>query len=243
MKQDWTGRRALITGAGGGIGRAIAVKMSEMGMDVALGGRSEKKLAQSARLCEKNGVVAVVLPGDLLDDQYTQELVGQAASALGGLDVLVNNAGVALSGAFEDVTLEAYDRVMGTNVRAPFVLCQKALAYLRASDCPTIINIGSVVSHRGYLMQSAYAASKHALLGLTKVLAGELYKEGIRVHMISPGGVYTDMARVARPDLASDGLIVPEDIAEIAAFMLVQRGNAVIDEIEVHRVGKPPFGG
>ena len=80
-----------------------------------------------------------------------------------------------------------------------------------------------------------------ALLGMTKSIATEYYKENIRVHAISPGGVFTDMVKVTRPDLTGEGMIMPEDIAEIAYFFLAHRGNAVIDEILVHRVGKEPF--
>ena len=87
---------------------------------------------------------------------------------------------------------------MATNVRAPFILIRSALPHLRKAR-GRVINIASVVAHKGYPLQSAYAASKHALLGLSKSLANELYEDGVRVHVISPGGVYTDMAKVARP--------------------------------------------
>ena len=130
---------------------------------------------------------------------------------------------------------------MALNVKAPFVLCQRTLPLLRASDCPTIINLGSAVAHNGYPYQAAYAMSKHALLGMTKSLAKEVSGEGIRVHMISPGGVYTDMIAIARPDLSPEGMIRPEEVAEIAAFLVAHRGNAMIDEIRLHRAEKEPF--
>ena len=98
-----------------------------------------------------------------------------------------------------------------------------------------------IVAHSGYPYQSAYTASKHALLGLTKSLANEVYKDGIRVHAISPGGVYTDMVKISRPDLTGEGMISPKEIADIVEFLLKNRGNAVIDEIIVHRIGKEPF--
>ena len=107
---------------------------------------------------------------------------------------------------------------------------------LRKSSCATIINITSVVAHKGYPYQSAYVASKHAMTGFSKSLANEVYKENIRVHLISPGGVYTPMVSVARPDLTPDMVSRPEDIAEIAALYLKLRdANAIIDEIQVHR--------
>ena len=118
---------------------------------------------------------------------------------------------------------------------------REALPHLKKSQTAAIVNICSVVSHSGYPMQSIYSASKHALLGMTKSLAREYFKEGIRVHAISPGGVYTDMVKLSRPDLSPEGMITPGEIADIIEFLLVNRGNAVIDEILVHRVGKEPF--
>jgi len=239
MKQ-LLGKAALITGASGGIGRALAIKLAEAGANLALSGRDEAKLSEICALARTFGAEAVMLPGDLNATGQPAECVRRAAEAYGRLDILINNAGVVLAKPFESITPEEYDRVMATNVRAPFLLCQAALPYLRKTR-GAILNIGSVVSHKGYPLQSAYAASKHALLGLTKALANEVYRDGVRVHMISPGGVYTDMVRMARPDLSPDGLILPEEIARIAAFLLESPGNAIIDEIEVHRPGKEPF--
>ena len=130
---------------------------------------------------------------------------------------------------------------MAINTKVPYFLTQFALPYLRLSAAATVINIASVVAHAGYPQQSVYTASKHALLGMTKSIANELYKKNIRVHAISPGGVYTDMVKISRPDLSPEGMILPEDIAEIVHFFLSHRTNAVIDEICVHRLGKEPF--
>ena len=113
--------------------------------------------------------------------------------------------------------------------------------FLRKSSGASVINIASVVAHAGYPNQSIYTASKHALLGMTKSIAAEYFKDNIRVHAVSPGGVYTDMVKIARPDLTGEGMIMPEDIADIVHFLLANRTNAVIDEILVHRAGKEPF--
>ena len=118
---------------------------------------------------------------------------------------------------------------------------KQALPLLRQSQAASILNIASVTAHKGYVRQAAYAASKHAMAGFTKTLAAEVYEQGIRVHLISPGGVFTDMAKVSRPDLTGEEMITAEDIAEIAAFLVLRRTNAVIDEIEVHRANKAPF--
>ena len=237
---DLTGRRALITGAGSGIGRATALRLAEAGMKLALVGRDPQKLTRTAALTGRP-LDMLVLPADLTEDRALDDIFRILEGHFKGLDVLVNNAGMTLNKPFEDTTPEEYDRVMAINVRAPFLLCRRALPLLRRSECPTIINIGSVVAHKGYMRQSAYAASKHALLGMTKALAKEVAPEGIRVHMLSPGGVYTDMVKIARPDLSPDGMIVPEEVAELAAYLIEHRGNGVVDEIQIHRAGKEPF--
>lgn len=230
------GKTALVTGGGGGIGREIAAQLKAAGANVAICGRNVEKLEAAARSIGG----ALTLPGDLLDDTYVQSCVDRTVETFGGLDILINNAGVALSKPFAETAIEDFDRVMATNVRAPFILIRSALPHLRKAR-GRVINIASVVAHKGYPLQSAYAASKHALLGLSKSLANELYEDGVRVHVISPGGVYTDMAKVARPDLSPDGLISAGEVADAVMFLLSLDKNAVIDEICLHRQGKAPF--
>lgn len=235
------GKIALITGASGGIGSCIARRFAQDGISLALLGRSEEKLAATAASVREYGVETLLLPGDLLNDAYLEDCFAAVKERFGGLDILVNNAGMALSRSFEETTMAEFDRIMALNARVPYLACHLALPLLRCSECASILNIASVVAHKGYPLQSAYAASKHALAGFTKSLASEVYREDIRVHLISPGGVFTDMVRIARPDLTGEDMILPEDIAEIAAFFIEHRTNAVIDEICVHRSGKEPF--
>jgi NAD(P)-dependent dehydrogenase (short-subunit alcohol dehydrogenase family) len=182
-----------------------------------------------------------VLPGDLTSQEFIEKSIEFITGQFGAVDVLINNAGVAQNTKFEDVSIEEFDRIITVNVRVPFLLTQKILPLLRKSETPTIINVASVVSHSGYPMQSIYSASKHALLGMTKSIAREYYKENIRVHAICPGGVYTDMVKLSRPDLSSEGMIMPDDIANLVYFFLANRTNAVIDEIILHRAHKEPF--
>ncbi len=235
------GKIALFTGASGGIGSCIARRFAQDGISLALLGRSKEKLAATDASVREYGVETLLLPGDLLDDAYLEDCFAAVKERFGGLDILVNNAGIALSRSFEETTMAEFDRIMALNARVPYLACHLALPLLRCSECASILNIASVVAHKGYPLQSAYAASKHALAGFTKSLASEVYREDIRVHLISPGGVFTDMVRIARPDLTGEDMILPEDIAEIAAFFIEHRTNAVIDEICVHRSGKEPF--
>ena len=241
MSMSLEGKIAVLTGASGGIGHAIAEKLSQCGMKlVLLGGNNLDKLEATRKIVEQNSQ-CLALPGNLTDLDFIASAVKSAAEHFGGIDVLINNAGVAMNTPFEDVSIDVFDSMMAINVRVPFYLTQQALPYLKQSSAASIINMVSIVGHLGYPLQSIYTASKHALLGLTKSLAREYYQQNIRVHAICPGGVYTDMIKISRPDLTPDGMIMPNEIADIVHFLLANRGNAVIDEIVVHRLKKEPF--
>lgn len=238
--QDLSGKIAVVTGASGSIGSAIAKKLAELGMSVALCGRREDRLravAEEIGAPEKT----LILTGDLTDEAAAQDVVSRVCARFGGLDVLVNNAGVAIHRSFEETTADDLNRVFAINVFAPFLLTRAALPALRRSDCASVVNLCSAVSHQGYVNQSAYSASKHALLGMTKALAKEVWQDGIRVHAVSPGGVEGGMIREVRPELGESGMISPREVAEAVAVLLQFRDSAVIDEIRLHRAGKEPF--
>ena len=236
------GKTAIITGAAGGIGEALSREMAEIGMNLVLTGRNAEKLAALAAEIRAKGVRVVECVGDLSDLSFVDHILETARSEFGSVDVIINNAGLSHNCPVEEMTPELFDSIMEVNVRAPYFMCQKAIPDLRKSDVATIINICSVVAHKGYPSQSVYAASKHALLGISKSMGNELYQDDIRVHVISPGGVFTPMIAMVRPDLTPEGMTLPEDIARIARFYLeCRKTNAVIDEIEIHRSNKAPF--
>ena len=236
------GRTVILTGASGGIGSVIAPTLGSLDMNIVLVGRNEEKLSRVARDTEVNGGQVLVCAVDQTEMAAADEIVRKTVDAFGGIDVLINAAGLAQNAKMEDVTEEEYDAIMLLNVKAPYFLMQKALPYLRKSDAATVINLSSVVGHRGYVNQSVYGASKHALMGWSKAVANEYYKENIRVHTISPGGVYTEMVALTRPDLKEEEMILPSSIAMIVQFLLENRHtNAVIDDVCVHRANKEPF--
>lgn len=236
------GKTAIVTGAAGGIGEALCQKLAGYQMNLVITGRKPETLRTLADNLRSQGVQVCECVGDLADIAFIDSVIAAAQECFGGVDVLINNAGLVHNCTVEEMTPELFDSIMQVNVRAPYFMCQKALPDLKKSDCATIINICSVVAHKGYPRQSVYAASKHALLGISKSLANEVYKDNIRVHVISPGGVFTPMIAKVRPDLTPEGMMLPEDIASIVGFYLEMRtSNAVVDEIELHRVNKEPF--
>ena len=166
-------RIALITGASGGIGSAIARRFAAEGFRLALCGRNTEKL-EAVRASLPQGTEALLLPGDVNDAGYQDACLAAVQARFGGLDVLVNCAGMAQSDAFEDITPARFDEIMTLNCRTPFFLCQKALPLLRQSQAASILNIASVTAHKGYVRQAAYAASKHAMAGFTNAVIDEI---------------------------------------------------------------------
>lgn len=236
------GRTAVVTGAAGGIGEKISLELADLGINQVITGRNAQKTEDFANKLRALGIKVSTCVGDLRDIAFLNTILDTARKDFGGIDILINCAGIAQNSPFDEVTPDFYDAVMETNVRAPYFLCQGALDDLERSGIGTIFNICSVVAHKGYPRQSVYATSKHALLGMSKSLANETYKRNIRVHTISPGAVFTEMIALARPDLSPEGMILPEDIADIISFLLQKRtSSAVIDEVQIHRATKEPF--
>jgi NAD(P)-dependent dehydrogenase (short-subunit alcohol dehydrogenase family) len=231
----------VITGAGGGIGKAISLKLaSENATIILLGGNNIEKL-KSTESEVKEKTICYAIPGNLTSMDFLKSSIEHIIEKFNQIDILINNAGIAINSPFENIKEEDFDKIMNINVKVPFFLSQLAIPLLKKSNWATIVNISSIVAYAGYPLQSAYVASKHALQGFTKSIASEYYKDNIRVHAICPGGVYTDMVKVSRPDLSKDGMIMPEDIANIVHFLLTNRNNAIIDEVLVHRANKEPF--
>lgn len=226
---------ALVTGASRGIGKAIAMELAALGYDLALVARTESALAEVISSLPESCGKALAIPADLSQEESYSSVIAEAVSELGGLDVLVNCAGISQAGSFTEVTPQEWDRIFAVNAKAPFFLCKEALPYLKESDKATVINISSVVGFKGYINQSAYSSSKHALAGFTKVFAKEVQPFGIRVHLISPGGVATEMVTKMRPDINADELIQPSEIAELVRFLVTREGNGTIDHLYIRR--------
>ncbi len=182
------GRRALITGASRGIGRAIAETYAQAGARLALAARTSANLQQVADNVREHGAEVHTYGADLTDAQAPTRLVERAAEALGGLDIVVNNAG---DGGHDGLTLDAYRRLLHVNLRAPVLVTQAARPFLLESDAPVVINVSSVSARLGGA--EPYGPLKAALSSYTVGLAREWGNDGIRVVAIAPGVIETDM--------------------------------------------------
>jgi len=186
---DLTGKRALVTGASGGIGREIAKALAAAGAKVALSGTRVAALEEVAN--EIGG--AAVLPCNLSDLEAVDKLVGSAEAALGGLDILVNNAGVTKDNLFMRMKNEEWDDVLAVNLTAAFRLTRSALRGMMKQRFGRIINISSVVGVVGNPGQGNYAASKAGIIGMGKALAQEVASRNITVNAIAPGFIASAM--------------------------------------------------
>jgi NAD(P)-dependent dehydrogenase (short-subunit alcohol dehydrogenase family) len=227
-------RRALVTGASRGIGKAIALALARAGADMVLLGRSESDLAEVAVTIRGFGREAEILICDLLHPPDLSELIGR----LGRIDILVNNSGMNIPEPFATVTQSHYDQIFGLNMRALFFLTQSVVDAMIASQVKgAIVNISSQMGHVGAANRTVYCAAKHAVEGFTKALAIEVAPHGIRVNSVAPTFVETEFTKRMFADesflesvlskIPVGRLGRPEDIAPAVVF-LCSDGAALI---------------
>jgi 3-oxoacyl-[acyl-carrier protein] reductase len=241
MTIDLSGRIALVTGAGRGIGRSIALALAKEGARLFLTARSAEQLAMVAQDISGRGGEVQQLAADISSPVGVDAVFAALRKGYGSVDVLVNNAGTGISGSVADFPEESFDTLMAVNVKGLFLCCQQAMRMMVPARRGYIINISSVVGFKGYANQSAYAASKHAVMGITKSLAVEAQPHGIRVSAVLPGAVDTGLMDAMRPDLDKALLMKPDDVADAVLFLLSLSDSAAVDEIYIRRRTSAPF--
>ncbi|MBV9258646.1 MAG: SDR family oxidoreductase [Ktedonobacteraceae bacterium] len=232
------GKRAVVTGAGRGIGRSIALALAEAGADVAITARSASELEKLQSEIEAHGRKSVYTTCDVTDPEQIQHMAALFIEKLGGIDILVNNAGNAGSHKFLNHPDELWHRMLAINLTSVYYVTKAFVPFLIEQQAGRIITVASIASRVGDRYISAYTASKHGVLGLTRALAAELVLHNITVNAICPGYVDTPMTDdsvnniVARTGISAEKaraalektspqqrLIQPEEVAAIAVFL------------------------
>lgn len=223
-----TEKVALVTGAGRGIGRAIAIKLAEEGAKVVINYRSsEKEAKELVEEIKHKGGIAEAVQGDVSFPEEAEKVVKFATDTFGRLDILVNNAGITKDTLLLRMKEEDFDKVLQVNLKSVFNCTKHASSIMLKQKCGRIINISSVIGLIGNAGQANYAAAKAGIIGFTKSIAKELGARGITVNAIAPGFITTDMTEVLS-DKVKEKLLEsvplkrlgsPEDVANCAAFL------------------------
>lgn len=231
-------KTALVTGASRGIGRAIALKLGQMGYAVAVGCRDKTAGTETVNLIESAGGRALLCPADVRCEKAVAEMTASAGT-LGDIEVLIPCAGVAYQNLFQYTETAAYDLIMDTNLKGAYLTARAVLPDMISRKKGCIIFIASVWGEVGGSCEAVYSASKAALIGLTKALAKEVGPSGIRVNCISPGVILTDMTAPLGEEtlagLAADTPLCrngqPRDVASAAAFLVSEQADFITGQI------------
>ncbi|HEY3988161.1 MAG TPA: SDR family oxidoreductase [Acidobacteriaceae bacterium] len=229
------GKTALITGASRGIGRAIALRLAQLGARLQLVARDERALVAVQQQITDQGGMAETLPCDLTSAAEIANLASRLEA--GGSDILVNAAGIGRIGPpLHETSAEDFDAVLATNLRAPFLLMRAIVPGMIARGAGHIVNISSLAGQGPLANGAAYAASKWALNGLTYSAAEELRSHNIRVSVVAPGSVNTDFGRGGK-DRAK--MLQAEDVANVVAMLVTQPPQSFISEVRMRPTQKP----
>lgn len=215
------GKKAVITGAGKGIGKALALAFSKEGINVALLARTKTDLESVASEVRANGVEALVVTADISSIASVDEAAKTVLDAFGTIDILMNNAGIAKFGKFMDLEPTEWEQIININLMGAYYMTRAFLPQMIKRKTGDIINISSTAGLNGNAMTSAYSASKFGLIGMTESLMKEVRKHNIRVSCLTPSTVATDMAMDLKiTDGNPEKVMQPEDIAELLVAQL-----------------------
>jgi NAD(P)-dependent dehydrogenase (short-subunit alcohol dehydrogenase family) len=239
MKTDQlTGQVAVITGAGRGIGTAVAERLASMGAAVVLAARSGDELERVRDTIRQKAGRAEAIPVDLLKEDAVHDLAQSVKKTFGRCDIVVNNAGIGRLGKpLHEMAPEEWESVIGTNLRGPYLMIRAFAPLMIAAGGGHIVNISSLAGHNPLKNGAAYAASKWGLNGLTYSVAEELREHGIRVSVVAPGSVNTDFGGGSAKN--PERRIQPEDIAHVVAMLVTQAPQSFVSEVLIRPTMKP----
>lgn len=225
---------AFVTGATEGIGRAIAFALGKAGYRVGVCARTAAKVGDLIGELAQRGIEAAGSAADVGDETAVRAVVSQVTTELGGIDALINNAGIAILKPFEELSLEDWDATMATNLRSLFLVTREVLPGMRQRKRGAIVNISSIAGKNGLVGGTAYSASKHAVMGFSKSLMLETRRDNIRVIAVCPGSVDTPLMHnqnMLKTDFAK--VLQPEDVAATIVSALALPGRALVSELDI----------
>ncbi len=225
--EELSGKTALITGGGTGIGRGVALALSEEGCNVVVCGRRKEPLEEVLGVVQARGGRGLALVADVSQEDDVEKMVKSSLDEFGQIDILINNAGIGGGGYIHNHDLHTWDRVMAINLRGPFLTSRAVLPMMREQKGGHIINISSESGLEYYQGNGAYGVSKHALNALGEFIQRENQDYGIRVDTICPGMVITEMTENSQ-GLDHGKCLYPEDIADLVLWLLSRRENIKI---------------
>jgi NAD(P)-dependent dehydrogenase (short-subunit alcohol dehydrogenase family) len=240
MSQALSGKIALITGAGQGIGEAMAHRFAAAGAAVCVADLVENNAKAVARRISDKGCRALAIQVDISDPVSVERMLSLAGEAFGRLDILINNAGIGHARPFLETPLDEWNKVLATNLTGTFVCAQAAARLMVAQGSGTIVNVGSISGERGGTGRAAYGASKAGVILLTKVMAVELSALGVRVNCISPGPTETEQVRQCHDTATREAYhrllpvkryAHPDEIAAAALFLAAPDSSFVTGHI------------
>jgi 3-oxoacyl-[acyl-carrier protein] reductase len=230
---DLPDRVVLITGAGRGIGRALALAFAAEGTRLALQGKTKKNLEKVQKELKPFGVKSVVLAGDVADEGTVSRCVAGAEQQLGPIDVLVNNAGIFATGPVDKIDALVFDRVLAVNLRGPFLMSRAVLPGMKSRRRGHIVNIVSTAGRRGFPGGAAYCASKFGLAGMTEAMRYDVRAFDVRVSCVFPSSVATDLAREHDAGLNEARAIQPDDVARAVVALVKMDDRALPTSLEI----------
>lgn len=234
--ESLAGQVAIVTRASKGIGRASALGLARAGAAVIAVARSADRLEMLGAEIERDGGKCEIVVGDVAEKATADDALERATSRFGRVDILLNNAGIGSYADFIDYSVEAYDKIMNTNMRSTFLFTKAVVPIMKTQGRGLILQISSQAGVRGFTREAIYCATKHAQVGFTNALRLELQPFGIKVAVICPAGVKTDFAlgHGRTPEfVASSGFLEAEDVADAVVFAATQRPNARMTQINL----------
>ncbi|SHG99697.1 3-ketoacyl-ACP reductase [Pedobacter caeni] len=215
------GKNAIITGAGKGIGRAMAIGLAQEGVNIGLVARTTSDLEKVAAELAQYGVKTAIATADVTDINAVNVAIASIKSSLGAIDILINNAGIGAFGSFMELEPEKWEEIVKVNLFGPYHVTRAVLPEMIERKAGDIINVSSTAGKNGAAVTSAYSASKFGLIGMSESLMQEVRKHNIRVSTLVPSTISTDMAKDLKlTDGNPDRVMQPEDFAELVVAQL-----------------------